>query len=92
MYSFDKLALLIVSLICLGCVMHIGLMPGPATANATMLMGGLMGFLGSASAFMFTMLRSDTKNASMPPVAPPVVAPVVPQQTEPVIPATPPVQ
>ena len=92
MYSFDKLALLIVSLICLGCVMYIGLMPGPATANATMLMGGLMGFLGSASAFMFTMLRSDVKNAPTPPVAPPVVAPVVPQQTEPVIPAAPPVQ
>ena len=92
MYSFDKLALLIVSMICLGCVMYIGLMPGPATANATMLMGGLMGFLGSASAFMFTMLRSDTKNAPTPPVAPPVVVPVIPQQNEPVIPATPPVQ
>ena len=88
MYSFDKLALLIVSMICLGCVMYIGLMPGPATANATMLMGGLMGFLGSASAFMFTMLRSDTKNVPTPPV----VVPVIPQQNEPVIPATPPVQ
>ena len=92
MYSFDKLALLIVSLICLGCVMHIGLMPGPATANATMLMGGLMGFLGSASAFMFTMLRSDTKNAPTPPVVPPVMSQVVPQQNEPVIPAITPVQ
>ena len=88
MYSFDKLALLIVSMICLGCVMYIGLMPGPATANATMLMGGLMGFLGGASSFMFTMLRSDTKNVPTPPV----VVPVIPQQNEPVIPATPPVQ
>ena len=88
MYSFDKLALLIVSLICLGCVMYIGLMPGPATANATMLMGGLMGFLGSASAFMFTMLRSDTKNAPTPPV----MSQVIPQQNEPVIPTITPVQ
>ena len=92
MYSFDKLALLIVSLICLGCVMYIGLMPGPATGNATMLMGGLMGFLGSASAFMFTMLRSDTKNMPAPPVTAPVVVPVVPQQIEPIIPPAAPVQ
>ena len=80
MFSFDKLALLLVSLICLACVMYLGLLPGPATANATMLMGGLMGFLGSASAFMFTLLRSelpkDSQNVSASSAPPP--APVQP--------------
>lgn len=78
MYSFDKLALLLVSLICLACVMYIGLQPGQATANATMILGGLVAFLGSAQTYLFSVLRSESQTRGDVPPATPVAPPAVP--------------
>ena len=77
MFSFDKLVLFVVSMVCLGCVMYIGLKTGQATANETMILGGLIALLGDAKSYLFSALKSETKAQSQPPAAP-VVAPVVP--------------
>lgn len=87
MFSFDKLALLIVSLICLGCVMYIGLQTGQATANETMILGGLIALLGDAKSYLFSALKSETKaQQAAAPVAAPVAEPA-PTVSQPATPA-----
>jgi predicted lipid-binding transport protein (Tim44 family) len=74
MFSFDKLALLLVSLICLGCAMYLAGIE-KATAGQATLMGGLVAFLTGAQMIFFSILKAETKAAQMPPSAAPA-APV----------------
>lgn len=90
MFSFDKLVLLLISLICMACVMYIGLQTGPATANETMILGSLMGFLGLAQGFLFSVLKADAQAQSRQPVAAPVIAAPVAEPAPPVAQPAPP--
>jgi hypothetical protein len=74
MFSFDKLALLLVSLICLGCAMYLAGIE-KATAGQATLMGGLVAFLTGAQMIFFSILKAEAKTAQTPPPAAPVAAP-----------------
>ena len=90
---FDKFAALVVVGGALYCVMSLATSTTPLNALQTTIVGGLLVFLGDARKYLFSALTQET-NAVLdtPHVAPPVVVPVIPQQTEPVIPAITPVQ
>ena len=84
MFSFDKLVLLIISIICLGCAMYLAQIPTPTAGQAT-LMGGLVAFLTAAQMIFFSILKAEAKAAqaappAQPNVAPPVAAPSDPAQ------------
>lgn len=74
MFSFDKLALLIVSLICLACAMYLAQAATPTAGQAT-LMGGLVAFLTSAQMIFFSILKAEARAQAQLPAAP-VAAPV----------------
>ncbi len=78
MFSFDKLALLIVSLICLACAMYLAQAATPTSGQAT-LMGGLVAFLTSAQTVFFSILKAEAlaqrQQAAVPaPSVPAIVA------------------
>ena len=80
MFSFDKLVLFVVSLVCIACAMYLGMQKEPATAGATMLMGSLVTFLGAAQAFLFSVLKAEARAQSQPS-APQIVVPQSPVVT-----------
>lgn len=75
MFSFDKLALLLVSLVSLACAMVLSGAEHPTAGQAT-LMGGLVTFLTGAQYIFFSILKAEAKTAQTPPPAAPA-APVV---------------
>jgi predicted lipid-binding transport protein (Tim44 family) len=87
MFSFDKLALLLVSLICLGCAMYLAGIE-KATAGQATLMGGLVAFLTGAQMIFFSILKAEAKAAQTPPpAAHPVATPAPDPAAAPAAPA-----
>ena len=85
MFSFDKLALLIVSLICLACAMYVAQSATPTAGEAT-LMGGLVAFLTGAQMIFFSILKAENRAQTQPPAAAPVAEPT-PTVAQPATPA-----